>query len=602
MNPIARLQRSENVPALPPRPLAWAFTFRAVGAYSNRHQPFVQSPLEMKTIRISSGVEYFRRAFLISLLCSLFPFAVAAQRHERLIENWKPLYYNVDIRLNDQLTEILNATTTVRATILKRNVGIIDLDFGDLPIDSVTVDNTLANFDRAPNRLHVHLNRIPRPSEKISVTIKYHGKPADGLILTKDRDGKPSATGDNWPDRVHHWIPCLDHPSAKAAVFFKVTAPARDLVVANGAYGGSHSFLEGTKTWVFNESRPIPPYCMVIVVNEGAKLDVPGLLMPLSYYVPQVDRPYAMKGFSPAPAAIKYFSETVGLYPYEKLALIIGATRFGGMENSSAIVFSSNLLVPNPTARVSEQFGIPVGNVDVIAHEIAHQWFGDSVTESTWADLWLSEGFATYFAGLFIQKQEGEERFRGYMKQAAETAFAYEKRTRTPLYDRNTEDLFKLLNGNNYQKGAWVLHMLRSRLGDEVFFRGLRGYYSAHRNATASSEDLRAALEQASGKKLKDFFARWVYGSGHPIYELDWGTEEFAGAGASLVVKLNQKQPDQVFLDPVTIEVLSGTVKKRFVIQPTGKLTVKRFPFKQAPTEIKLDPDETLLKEVVSPG
>jgi aminopeptidase N len=200
---------------------------------------------------------------------------------------------------------------------------------------------------------------------------------------------------------------------------------------------------------------------------------------------------------------------------------------------------------------------------------------------------------------LFIQKHEGEARFRGYMKQAAETAFAYEKQTRTPLYDRNTEDLFKLLNGNNYQKGAWVLHMLRVRLGDDAFFRGLRNYYNAHRNGIASSEDLRAALEKASGKKLKDFFARWVYGTGHPIYELSWNRAELAGAGGSLVVKLDQKQPDQAFLDPVTIEVVSGTLKKRFVIQPTGKLTVKSFPFRQPPGEIRLDPDETLLKEVV---
>jgi aminopeptidase N len=552
----------------------------------------------MKTVRISSGVQYCRRVLLISLLGALLPLTIAAQRHERLIENWKPLHYSVDIRLNDQLSEIASATTTIRATILKANVRVIDLDFGALPIDSVTVNNAPAQFARAPNRLNVRLNRTARRGDQIDITVKYHGKPADGLILTIDRDGKPSVTGDNWPDRVHHWIPSFDHPSAKATVSFKVTAPSRDLVVANGAPAGFQGNFGGTTTWTFNESRPIPPYCMVIVVNEGAKLDVPELSTPLSYYVPQVDRPYAMKGFSAAPPALTYFSQLIAPYPYEKLALIVGATRFGGMENSSAIVFSSNLLVPNPTARVSEKFGIPVGNVDVVAHEIAHQWFGDSVTESTWADLWLSEGFATYFAGLFIQKHEGEERFRGYMKEAAETAFAYEKRTRTPLYDRNTEDLFKLLNGNNYQKGAWVLHMLRSRLGDEAFFRGLRIYYTAHRNSTASSEDLRAALEQASGKKLKEFFARWVYGSGHPIYELDWGTAEFAGAGTSLVVRLNQKQLDQAFLDPVTIEVVNGTAKERFVIQPTGKLTVKSFPLKQQPDEIRIDPDETLLKEV----
>ena len=168
------------------------------------------------------------------------------------------------------------------------------------------------------------------------------------------------------------------------------------------------------------------------------------------------------------------FNEKVGPYPYEKLALIIGATQFGGMENSSAIVFPSTFFNPNPSQALSKTFDIRTGIEDVVAHEIAHQWFGDSVTESTWADLWLSEGFATYFSGLFIEKHEGEEAFQQYLKRAADTAFDYEQKNRIPIHDLDTQDLFKLLNGNNYQKGAWVLHMLRSRLGDEAFFQGIR--------------------------------------------------------------------------------------------------------------------------------
>src|SRR2546421_3362493 len=102
------------------------------------------------------------------------------------------------------------------------------------------------------------------------------------------------------------------------------------------------------------------------------------------------------------------------------------------------------------------------------------------------------------------------------MKRAADSYFAYEKLTRTPIHDTETEDLMKLLNANNYQKGAWVLHMLRSQLGDEAFFNGLRDYYNAHKSANATSEDLRGALEKASGQSLKEFFASWVYGTGHP--------------------------------------------------------------------------------------
>jgi len=156
-----------------------------------------------------------------------------------------------------------------------------------------------------------------------------------------------------------------------------------------------------------------------------------------------------------------------------------------------------------------------------------------------------------------------------------------------------------LLNANNYQKGAWVLHMLRTQLGDDAFFRGLKIYYNAHKDSTANTDDLRAALEKASGKPLKEFFARWVYGSGHPQYELSWGTAEFAGAGSRLVVTLSQTQPDQLFVDPVPIEVTNGGVKKRFVIQPTEKVAVASFPLNDTPTAVTIDPDGTLLKDVV---
>jgi aminopeptidase N len=301
-----------------------------------------------------------------------------------------------------------------------------------------------------------------------------------------------------------------------------------------------------------------------------------------------------MQGFAPANPSLKFFSQTVAPYPYEKLALIIGATRFGGMENSSAIVFPSTLLAPRPEAPVSSVFKIREGLVEVIAHEIAHQWFGDSVTESTWSDLWLSEGFATYFAGLFIQRHEGEAAFQRYLKKEADQYFSFEKTTRTPIHDTETEDLFKLLNANNYQKGAWVLHMLRSELGDETFFRGIRRYYESHRGATATTDDLRADFERASGRDLKEFFARWIYGAGHPRYELSW---KWNAKAKKVRLVLRQIQSGPSFPNALPIDILTGNDKRRIVIRPTGKLTVEEISFDNAPTSANIDPDNTVLKE-----
>ena len=531
------------------------------------------------------------------------PLAYAA-RVERLIDAWQPKHYVVNIALNDQLSEIVSATARIDVVVLKQT-SLIDLDFGELAIDAVTVNSKAATYTHKEGKLKINLAEPAKPGAQLQISVEYHGKPKDGLILTNDKDGKPSAVGDNWPNRVHHWIPTLDHPSAKATVTFNVTAPAGNEVVANGRLDHVQTASSGSRTWTYSEGMPIPPYCMIISVGQFARLEPKERsVTPLWYYVPHSDGPLAIKGFAPSIPSLAFFSETVAPYPYEKLAMIVGATRFGGMENSSAIVFTSRLFEPRPQDRISKTFGTPIGTDALIAHEIAHQWFGDSVTESTWADLWLSEGFATYFAGLFLQRHESEEAFQGYMKEAATTAFAYEKSNRIPIHDPDTEDLFKLLNGNNYQKGAWVLHMLRSRLGDEAFFRGIRSYYAAHANATASTEDLRTALEKASRQDLRGFFQRWVYDSGHPQYELSW---EFSlkstgsGSGASrtreLRLTLKQLQPGNVFLDPVPIVITTPAGSRDIVLKPTSKTTVETVQIREQPTAIEIDPHSTLLKE-----
>jgi aminopeptidase N len=541
---------------------------------------------------------------LLPLLLALTFSSSFATRHERTIEGWRPLNYNVTLTLDDRLTEITRAHVEITIQILKDDLRIVDLDFGDLAIDKVTSNGRPAVFDRTPGLLNVALPSETRKGTRVVVAVDYHGKPKDGLVMVADKDKKPSATGDNWPNRVHHWIPCFDHPSAKATVTFTITAPARDLVVANGKFEQVRDDSATTRTWTYSETVPIPAYCMVIAVGDFAKfVPTTPALTSLSFYVPQSDAPLALQGFTPAAPAVTFFSQLVAPYPYEKLALIVGATRYGGMENSSAIVFASSLLTSGgPTQRMSKAFNVREGLEGVIAHEIAHQWFGDSVTESTWSDLWLSEGFATYFAGLFVQKHDGEEAFRVYMKRAADSYFAFEKQSPMPIHDTETEDLMKLLNANNYQKGAWVLHMLRSRLGDDAFFRGLKLYYNAHKESTADSDDLRAALEKASGKNLKEFFARWIYGTGHPVYRVEFGTAEYSGAGGTLIVTLKQLQSGEIFSDPVPIDVLSGSSKRRLWIEPTSRVTTAHFRFTRndVPTDVVVDPDGALLKEVVA--
>jgi aminopeptidase N len=481
--------------------------------------------------------------------------------------------------------------------IRQTQVTKIDFDFGKMPVQAVRVNNEPARFVQTGEKLDVYLTGEPKKGEKLTVSVTYSGVPADGLILTKDRDGNPSAVGDNWADRVHHWIPCFDHPSAKASVRFTVTAPANNVVVANGVLDSSKANPDATKTWIFSESRPVSPYNMVVAVGQFAtavlKTRAP---VPISYYVPQSDRKFAAQGFSPAAPSLLTFGDLIAPYPYGKLALIVGATKFGGMENANTIVFTpqlfQNFLAAKPR---SARYRIPRGVEEVVAHEIAHQWFGDSVTEATWADLWLSEGFATYFAGVFVEKNEGKAAFRTYMREKARSYLEFEKKQKTPIHDTETEKLFDLLTPNNYEKGGWVLHNLRGLLGDRAFFEGLRNYYKAHEDATATTEDLRAALERASGKDLKNFFDRWIYQAGHPVYRVEWRET----APNQIAITLRQTQPDEAFLQPVTLEIVTGKGAQRVTVTPGDKEETVRVKSAK-PKKITVDPDEFILKEVVN--
>ncbi len=557
--------------------------------------------------RPSAGDTLRRALFPALLFVFMLPTPAPAERRERLIEGWRPVHYDVSLAFDDTLSQLTRAETKITVRVLRDGLGVVDLDFGELTVDAVTVGGAAARYEQRGGRLNVSLPRPARRGEALIISVAYHGTPKDGIILTKDKDGNPSATGDNWPDRVHHWIPSLDHPSAKATVNFSVTAPADYRVIATGRIEVAHPSEGDVKTWSFRERHPIPPYCMIVAVGRFTMIEpttpLARTLPALFYLVPPSQSAIAEKSFGAALPSLDVFNRLVAPFPYDNLAHIVGATRFGGMENSTAIVYAANVLDPRPGQPVSPRFGVQRRLVELIAHETAHQWFGDAVTPATWADIWLSEGFATYFAGLLVERTEGEAAFREYMQRKGDEYLKYEKTRRAPIYDRDTEDLNGLLNPNSYQKGAWVLHTLRRQLGDAAFFRGVRAYYRSHLHANATTEDLRRALERASKRDLREFFARWVYAAGHPAYKVSWrwrARGRGGDGGGTLVLTLAQTQADAPFLTPVPVEIVDarGVVVRRLTIRPTGRETDTLVPLGSQPAQIRVDPRDTILKEV----
>ncbi|HEX8559365.1 MAG TPA: M1 family aminopeptidase [Pyrinomonadaceae bacterium] len=518
------------------------------------------------------------------LLCLLFvaPGAQARDDYPRRPE-LDALQYRIRLALSDADDQI-NAETEIVFAVRREGVREVALDLAGLTVEGVTENGRPAKFDRADARLRVALSSAYRAGDLVTLAVKYRGAPADGLFFKRNRHGDRTVFADNWPDRARHWFPSIDHPYDKARVEFFVTAPARYDVVANGRLVETTSRQDGTRLTHWREDAPVPVYCMVFGATEFAVVDAGAWNgARLTHYLYPRDRERGLRDHGRALRMLELYSNLFGPYPYEKLALVQSSTRFGGMENSSAIFFDENA------------YDGSGGLEGTVAHEIAHQWFGDSVTESDWHHLWLSEGFATYFGAVFFERADGRDAFLRVMRGAKERYLADAGAVARPVYDPEVKDLFKLLNRNNYEKGGWVLHMLRRVVGDEQFFAGVADYYRAHRDGNALTEDFRRALELRAGRDLGWFFRQWIYEPGFPALEASWGWDE---AAKRLRLRVRQTQAGPAFRLPLDVEFADadGGAPRRETVEVAGRDQTFDFKLERRPPAVALDPDEWVLK------
>jgi aminopeptidase N len=488
--------------------------------------------------------------------------------------------YRIEVEIADAGDRI-SGVTEILLEIKENGVKEVILDFAELTIDAVHDGDHPAKHDRNGDRLTVQLAAPRQAGEQCRLRISYHGSPKDGLFIKPNKYGDRAAFADNWPNRAHQWFPAIDHPYDKATAEYLITAPQRFDVIANGSLVEKVDRGNGMRLTHWRENVPIPTYCMVIGAAEFAIIEAGNWHgVPLSYYVYPKDKPDAAKEFGRALQILQFDSELIGPFPYEKLALVESSTRFGGMENASAIFFDEKALNGKRTIEPT------------VAHEIAHQWFGDSVTESDWHHLWLSEGFATYFGHLFYEHADGHDRFIAFMladKQAYLTSNASKPR---PIYDPDISNLFELLNANNYQKAGWMLHMLRHVMGDTAFFAGIRDYYQKYRDRNALTADFEDVMEHRYGRKLDWFFREWFYGTGHPVYDATWHWND---AARELRLRMIQKQ-DALFQMPLDVEFSVNHAIRRETVDAAQRDQTFTFKLDHKPERVSLDPGEWVLK------
>jgi aminopeptidase N len=427
----------------------------------------------------------------------------------------------------------------------------------------------------------------------------YDGVVTDGLVVRKDARGRWTWFGDNWPDRARQWLPTVDHPSDKATVTWTVRAPTGRTVVANGELldtkklGGRDAGRSETR---WRESRPIATYLMVIAAGPLVRYDLrepdchygdQGQCVRQSIYVMPENRKWLPGPFLALGPIVNLFEGLVGPFPYEKLAHLESTTRFGGMENASAIFYDGKL------------FQKPTISDGTMAHETAHQWFGDAVTEREWAHLWLSEGFATYFAALWEQYIRGDVAFQRKMSEIRGQILADPIVASRPVIDTAETHYLSLLNTNSYQKGGYVLYMLHRQVGDSAFFRALKSYYTTYRHGTALTDDLRREMEKASKQSLAQFFDQWLRRPGVAEPTIGWAYDDSTKVVSLFVM---QEGPRGSFELPLTVVVTGADdAQQRVVVSvpAEGRATIA-LPgrFARKPKSMTFDPDSFLLARI----
>lgn len=505
-------------------------------------------------------------------------------------------HYRFEISLNDQ-----NDTIAGKATITLKFPEPTDhfyLDFAafsggtGLMIKKIFTGNqdSTLKFSREErqddrfdaSRIWISLKRKMTRDEELIISIVYEGKPKDGLIISKNIHGDRTFFADNWPTRAHYWIPCNDRPDDKASVEFIVTAPSHYQVISNGVKLEEKNITDQVKLTHWKEDQPLPTKVMVIgVARFEVKQYAPNSSgIPVTAWVYPQDKEKGFKDYSPAPAIVQFFSTYIAPFPFRKLANVQSTTIFGGMENAGAIFYAETSVTGK-------------NNIEpLLAHEIVHQWFGDMASEKSFSHLWLSEGFATYLTNIYLESKHGQKDLVKRMEEDREQIIAFVQEVKLPVVD-SISGYMSLLNANSYQKGGWVLHMLRKETGDEVFKKIIQSYYRQYKGGNADTQDFLMVAEKESGKDLKWFFSQWLYRPGIPRLII---RQQTVKEGIRLTVMQVQDDLYQIKL-PVLVETKTTKAKKTSINISGRAQSVLITKDKKA--RLIIDPDAELLFEEV---
>jgi aminopeptidase N len=474
------------------------------------------------------------------------------------------LHYKIEVTLHEK-TKSLDGRVSTTLVPLLPDLNAVTFNAGQMSIKSVsTSKGTSLKFSSTPWTLTINLDKSYSYRDTLVLITEYSCTPKEGLTFNNTDGALPTKRAQIWSqgeDTTNHfWFPCYDFPNDKSTSEVIGTVNSKYSFLSNGKLlSVKENKQQGTKTYHWRENKPHSSYLIMIAAGEFAILRDSAGKLPLEYYVYPDDTTNARESFKVTPSMIEFFNKATGFpYPWEKYAQIILQDHFGGMENTSATTLSDTWAVPDARARLDNSPS------SLIAHELAHQWWGDVVTCKDFRHMWLNESFASYYDPLYFEFTLGRDEFDYTMYENQRAGIRVDTtRGRKPIVSIDS------YGENIYPRGSSVLHMLRFILGDDLYHRAIRHYITKHQFQPVETNDLKVAIEEETGQNLQWFFDEWVYRAGHPIFDVSYRWDE-STKQVALSVKQTQVTDSLtgIFRMPVDVEITtrSGVTTHRIGI------------------------------------
>ncbi len=490
---------------------------------------------------------------------------------------------------------------TIRFKPIARPLTELKLDAVDITVNSVNSTAKIQAYQVTNQKLVVTFAESIEPGQETSVTIVYRAEPKQGLYFRTPEMGYKAGDAHLFTQgesiEARHWFPCYDSPNEKFTSEVTCRVPEGMTVLSNGRKVSEEKDpATGLVAVRWLQDKPHVNYLISLLAGYFKKVEDKYNDIPMAFWTPASEIDQATSSFRDTKDMMAFFENEIGVpYPWAKYDQVcVEDYQWGGMENTSITTLNVNTLFTDATENIRSSEGL-------MSHELAHQWFGDLVTCKDWSHIWLNEGFATYYETLYTGHKHGRdamlyelhERAKGLTANPDDPKPIVSRKFKTP------EDMFRQHGYLAYGKGSWVLHMLRSQLGDELYRRCIKTYLERHPYDNVVTDDLRLVVEELSGRSYDQFFDQWVYHGGCPNLEVSYSWDERTKL-ARVSIKQNQKLSDDVLLFnfPLTIrfKTKAGVVDRKITVQ--DKEEDFYFPLSEAPEIVRIDQDLAVLARV----